>query len=168
VRRLQALTARLPLQRKNTATAVLEISNWALHHPLQAGKTLGGLFRLLRHHWRPLLTSAGNIHSLSFITHNFMHAHSLDATRLEACAFTVMSAKGPISMCEHNARRDEFILAPVTLGNGQSWHPLVATEHQQIVDISALNPHRHGLKHSKGRTRRHLLGVRQIQSRKSA
>ncbi len=170
VQQLQRLTANLPLQRNNTAKALLAIMRWSLRYPLQAVKTLGWLYRLLHHHWRPLLTSVGNIHSLSFITHNFMHAHSLDATRLQACAFTVMSARGPVSMCEHNARRDDFILAPVQLADGRLWNPLGAAEQGQIVDISALNPIRHGLKHSKGRTRQRLLAARQIpsQSQKSA
>jgi uncharacterized radical SAM superfamily Fe-S cluster-containing enzyme len=44
---------------------------------------------------------------------NFMDAESLDQERVNACSFMVMTADGPISMCEHNARRDEFILKPL-------------------------------------------------------
>ena len=35
--------------------------------------------------------------------------------RVHACSFMVMTAEGPVSMCEHNAKRDDFILTPFTV-----------------------------------------------------
>jgi len=121
------------------------------------------LVRLLQPHWRALLACRGSIHSLSFVTHNFMHANNLDPERLNACAFSVMTQLGPVSMCQHNARRDDYILAPIKLKNGHYWHPLNNSADPLTADISHLNPGSHGLKHSKGRTRQILLKTRRIQ-----
>lgn len=159
---LQTLTAHLPLHRHARLAALRGFFHWALRRPFAAGRALRLLLRLLRPHWRTLLASRGKFHSLSFVTHNFMHAQALDPQRLAACIFTTMTDQGPVSMCQHNARRDDYILAPVLLGDGRTWQPLGAGEPSSLVDISALDPRRHGLKHSKGRTRQALLNQRRV------
>jgi len=165
---LQALTAQLPLQRHDTLAALRATWHWALRQPRPAGRALVLLLRLLWPHWRPLLASKGKLHSLSFVTHNFMHADALDPERLNACVFTSMTAEGPVSMCLHNARRDDYILAPVKLSDGRHWQPLGAGEGLRPVDVSALDPRCHGLKHSKGRTRQVLLKQRGAKARMPA
>jgi hypothetical protein len=64
---------------------------------------------------------------ITFFIHNFMDANALDPERIRNCSFMVMTEDGPVSMCEHNSRRDEFILKPITLPvavNGQAaWNP---------------------------------------------
>lgn len=75
-----------------------------------------GIKFLARHLWcvkRDLLAARGRVRKLSFFVHNFMDADHLDPERIEACSFMIMTAEGPVSMCEHNARRDEFILKPI-------------------------------------------------------
>ena len=62
-----------------------------------------------------LLLDRGKVKKLSFFIQNFMDRDDLQTDRLEACSFMVMTAEGPLSMCEHNARRDEFILKPVQI-----------------------------------------------------
>ena len=62
-----------------------------------------------------LVTARGRTHKLSFFVQNFMDADHLDSERVKACSFMVMTPNGPMSMCEHNSRRDEFILQPVLL-----------------------------------------------------
>jgi len=166
--RLQALTARVPFQRHDPRLTISALSYWALRHPLRAGQALGWLARLLAPHWRPLLASRGKLHSLSFITHNFMHTHALDPERLKACVFTTMTAQGPISMCMHNAKRDAFILAPVKLDNGRYWQPLDGSERTRPAKVSALDPNHYGLKRSKGRTRQALLDQRRAPARNPA
>lgn len=52
---------------------------------------------------------------ISFFVQNFMDADNLDQERIDACSFTVMTSEGPVSMCAHNARRDDYILKPVTV-----------------------------------------------------
>jgi tetraether lipid synthase len=76
---------------------------------------------------RDLLAARGRVHKLSFFVQNFMDAGALNAERVHACSFMVMTGRGPLSMCAHNARREEFILQPVEVdtpsGRGV-WDPL--------------------------------------------
>jgi hypothetical protein len=44
-----------------------------------------------------------------------MHADHLDQERIDACSFMVMTPDGPMSMCAHNAERDEHILRPLEI-----------------------------------------------------
>ena len=76
---------------------------------------------------KDVFAARGKVHKLSFFVQNFMDASALDPERIHACSFMVMTANGPISMCAHNAKRDEFILKPlsVTTESGEAiWNPL--------------------------------------------
>tara|TARA_Y100000296_G_C4941764_1_gene141822 strand:- start:57 stop:449 length:393 start_codon:yes stop_codon:yes gene_type:complete len=46
-----------------------------------------------------------------------MDARALQQDRIDACSFMVMTADGPVSMCKHNAERDEHILKPLSYTN---------------------------------------------------
>ena len=95
--------------------------------PAWAGRALRFFLPKLWKMRRDLVRSRGRVHKLSFFVQNFMDATALDPERIHACSFMVMTANGPISMCAHNARRDEFILKPLTVqtdaGNA-IWNPL--------------------------------------------
>ncbi len=52
---------------------------------------------------------------MTFFIHNFMDADALDPERIRNCSFMVMTEEGPVSMCEVNSRRDNFILKRVEL-----------------------------------------------------
>ncbi len=74
-----------------------------------------------------ILAARGRVNKLSFFIHNFMDACNLEKQRLDACSFMVATQAGPISMCLHNAKRDDFILAPLRIGSGSQarlWDPL--------------------------------------------
>lgn len=63
--------------------------------------------------WRmksALFASRGKVRKLSFFVHNFMDACHLEKDRIDSCSFMVQTHEGPISMCLHNAKRDEYIL----------------------------------------------------------
>ena len=96
----------------------------------QPGIVLQALKFALPKFWkmrRDLLAARGRVHKLSFFVQNFMDASALDPDRIHACSFMVITAHGPVSMCAHNARRDEFILKPLAVrtGAGQGiWNPL--------------------------------------------
>ena len=81
------------------------------------------------------------MNKLSFLVHNFMDACSLEKQRLDACVFTAATKDGPISMCLHNALRDNFILDPVPLQKPDGewyWNPLSgATTRERIPDRGA-------------------------------
>ena len=80
--------------------------------------------------WRAkwdLIKSGGTVNRLSFFVHNFMDAKELECDRVNACSFMVITPEGPISMCAHNAKRDEYILKPTTVQTEQGavlWNPL--------------------------------------------
>lgn len=99
--------------------AALKTPYWAIH---------GGAF-LARKLWglkRGLLATRGKTGKLTFFIQNFQPAEALDPERIRNCSFMVMTDDGPVSMCEHNARREEIILKPLALGHGADaplWDP---------------------------------------------
>ena len=65
-----------------------------------------------------------------------MDANNLDPDRINACSFMVMTPDGPMSMCAHNAKRDEFILRPIPVpeenGNVVTFYPLKQAAHSTM------------------------------------
>ena len=63
---------------------------------------------------------------LSFFIQNFMDADSLkgdvERDRLQHCSFHVATRDGSLSMCEHNSRRDDYII-PASLIRGRDILP---------------------------------------------
>ena len=69
----------------------------------------------------------GKVRPITFMVKNFMHADHLDQERVDACAFMVMTPDGPMSMCAHNAKRDEHILRPLEIetdSGPETFYPL--------------------------------------------
>ena len=55
-----------------------------------------------------------------------MDSDALDPERIRNCSFMVMTDSGPVSMCEHNSRRDDFILKPLSISTPEGkglWDP---------------------------------------------
>jgi MoaA/NifB/PqqE/SkfB family radical SAM enzyme len=67
-------------------------------------------------------TRSTRVGKLSFFMQNFQDADALDAERIHDCSFMVATRDGAISMCEHNARRDDYII-PANLVRGRDIHP---------------------------------------------
>ena len=70
-----------------------------------------------------------------------MDASALDEERVHACSFMVMTGQGPVSMCAHNAKRDDYILKPVELvktGKKVLWNPLTGKELPQNSSIASI------------------------------
>ena len=76
----------------------------------------GGAF-LARKLWsvRRELWRRERVGKITFFVHAFMDAHALDPERVRNCAFMIMTAEGPVSMCAHNAQRDDYILRPISI-----------------------------------------------------
>ena len=64
------------------------------------------------------------VRKISFFTHNFMDACSLDSERIDGCVFMAATVDGPMAMCAYNAERDRYLLKPIRLSSGQNWQPL--------------------------------------------
>ena len=79
---------------------------WLLHGASWVQKKLLELGEAM---WRTRSTRVGK---LSFFMQNFQDARALEQERLDHCSFFVATRDGAISMCEHNARRDDYIIPP--------------------------------------------------------
>jgi pyruvate-formate lyase-activating enzyme len=115
------------LDRRYPRQAAWALAKEALRDPAWIGRTLRFFLPKVWKMRRDLVAARGRVHKLSFFVQNFMDASALEPERIHACSFMVMTADGPISMCAHNARRDEFILKPLaveTEGGRALWNPL--------------------------------------------
>jgi len=77
-----------------------------------------------------LVKAGGRFNKVSFFIHNFMDADNLVCERIDTCSFMVMTEEGPLSMCAHNARRDEFITKPMNVKTAEGvkvFDPLIDT-----------------------------------------
>jgi MoaA/NifB/PqqE/SkfB family radical SAM enzyme len=67
-------------------------------------------------------TRSTRVGKLSFFMQNFQDADALDQERIHNCSFMVATRDGAVSMCEHNAGRDDYIIPP-NLIRGVDIHP---------------------------------------------
>jgi len=68
---------------------------------------------------KDIFAGKGRVNKISFFIQNFMDKDNLDSERIEACSFMVMTKEGPVSMCKHNASRDDYILQPIEYSEGK-------------------------------------------------
>jgi molybdenum cofactor biosynthesis enzyme MoaA len=153
---LQCATVGVQFDRAHPTVTARRLAYWLCGHPAFLPSVLGWLARKAWAMREDLVRSRGRVRTLSFVIHNFMDATKLEADRIEACAFKVITAGGPISMCLHNAKRDTFILRPIRFHRTTStlfWNPLTGTETTEpelaIVGNGEARQHRH----AKGRAR---------------
>ncbi len=102
----------MSFDRRNVRATAREVICIAFRNPYYLAK--GGAY-LLKALWalrRGLLATGGKTGKITFFIQNFQDAKALDPERIANCSFMVMTGRGPVSMCEHNALRDEFILGP--------------------------------------------------------
>jgi len=112
---------------KNWSEPGIVIRKAMLHALMSPLLMWGGLKFWARKIWtlkRGLITGKG-MHRINFFIHNFMDAEKLECGRCEACVFMVATTDGPLSMCVHNAKRDQMISKPARDLDGKIlWHPL--------------------------------------------
>ena len=116
----------LKFDRARPIPSVWKVIKWAWTTPGVLGPGFRFACRKLWSMRTDLFRAKGRVRKLSFFVQNFMDASSLEADRIHACSFMVMTAQGPISMCMHNAKRDDYILQPVKVGglSPAVWNPL--------------------------------------------
>ena len=115
----------VPFDRRDVKRTTREVLGVALRTPFWLLR--GGGF-LLRKLWsvRGPLWRRERIGKITFFIHNFMDSDALDPERIRNCSFMVMTDSGPVSMCEHNSRRDDFILKPLSISTPEGkglWDP---------------------------------------------
>lgn len=133
-------TAERPLDRRKPWRALRSLLAGALSHPALWASALPWALKKLWSARRDLIAARGRVSKLSFFVHSFMPADALNAARITACSFMVMTPQGPLSMCEHSAKRDEHLLVPARLTQGERlvyWDPSTGkTSHDQPFNIS--------------------------------
>ena len=160
VARMQAATVHLVFDRSNPRKVIKDFASWLSLHPRHWSAVLRWSAKQA---WRmkdDLFAARGRVDTLSFLVHGFMDACALERERIEACVFKTMTRDGPVSMCLHNAKRDNFILQPIpvlTLAGRRFWQPLSGTLSPQPVAEQQPDPRQCGRKRAKGRTRKWLL-----------
>jgi len=102
------------IERGRQGRTVMRALKIGLLKPIWVARFIGFIGRHIWNSKSDLLKSKGKIQRISFFIHNFMDADHLDQERLDACSFMVETHAGPVSMCAHNAHRDEYILKPIT------------------------------------------------------
>ena len=136
------------LDRHRPARTAASLGKLTLRHPRLAARSLAFAARKLSALRRGVVANRGRINKLTFYLHNFMDAKRLDRARCETCVFMVMTSDGPVSMCVHNAKRDDYILQPLSDMNGNPWRPSLIAADQLPV------------KRLKGRLKRGKMEIR--------
>ena len=153
IHEIETATSALHFDRTRPVRNALNLLSWLARHPREVVSTTRWATRILRRVRTALLRSRGRASTLSFVIHDFMDDEALDRERIHACVFKVMTGEGPVSMCLHNARRDDYILAPVKLGD-RFWQPLTGETLPRPADGPVPDPLTYPIKRLKGRTRR--------------
>ena len=98
--------------------------------------------KLFRPMWRDLVIARGSFEKLTFFVQNFMDAEQLQQERIDACSFMVMTAEGPVSMCQHNAKRDDYILRPLDIqradGSTLHYRPLKTNNNLASIPVQTI------------------------------
>jgi len=126
------------IERGRQARTITRSLKIALFKPIWFARFIRFVCRHLWNTKADLIKSRGKIQRISFFVHNFMDADHLDQERLDACSFMVETHAGPVSMCEHNARRDEYILQPITFhgkdGKSSQYIPIKTAAEDKILE----------------------------------
>ncbi len=147
--------------RRHKFRSLLDCWTHALKKPAAAALFFNWVFHLIWKYKWMVFRSKGKINTMSFFMHNFMDAVELDAERITACAFKVMTEQGPMSMCLYNAKRDNYLLQPTRIKTEQGisfWQPLTGgiTDKLKTADEVVI-PIKHPIKRLKGKSRQQAL-----------
>ena len=161
-------TANASFSRTDRSATIVAIFRAFFKAPHLWGKGLNWLVRKIWSAKADLWIARGKVHKLTFMIHNFMDACHLEHDRIHACIFMVATQDGPISMCLHNAKRDDYILRPIAVSGAEGkrlWQPLSGeTMPAAEVNEYPIDPKIYPIKLLKGRTRAEVLQNRSVHS----
>jgi len=125
--RVFEMTRDLPYPRGDRRRFLRAQLAWIARHPAEWPRIAAWAGRKFWQMRLDLVAGRGRVGKISFFVHNFMDACRLERDRVDGCVFMVATDEGPLSMCLHNARRDQHILkalrVPTADGVGY-WDPL--------------------------------------------
>ncbi len=125
-----------------------------LRHPVLAMRSVAHLVASVARLGTGLLR--GRVRRQAVFIHNFMAADALEADRCASCVFMVATGNGPLSMCVHNAQRDQHLAAPDRIDSpmGTYWWNAAMRGLSSRPEIPALGDPAHApLKRLKGQMR---------------
>ncbi|NVO56169.1 radical SAM protein [Rhodobacteraceae bacterium B1Z28] len=105
----------------------------------------------------------GRVRRQAVFIHNFMAADALEDDRCAACVFMVATAKGPLSMCAHNAQRDVHLTTPDRVDGpmGRHWWNAAVKDLSDRPDLPDLDdPNIAPIKRLKGQLRARRKNVK--------
>jgi molybdenum cofactor biosynthesis enzyme MoaA len=152
VSRFIAETATLRLDRVRWSRSLPVLLLRGLRRPAFLVDSAAWLARKAWRMRRDLVAGRGRVRKLSFFIHNFMDARSLEQERIDACVFATATSAGPVSMCLHNACRDDDLLKPVPVRIG-FWNPISGAIESEPARRLVV---RHSRKTARGRARARL------------
>lgn len=112
VQKILATSTHLAFTRTDKNKLMKDVIAYLLMNPSILLGVAGRFAKLFWKQRSDLIAARGKVNKLSFLVHNFMDAQGLDHDRCEACSFMVITPEGPMSMCVHNAKRDDYLLVP--------------------------------------------------------
>lgn len=128
-------------RQKSTWFVARSFLNSLARQPRWWPKLLGYGLKLVKPMLKDLIVARGRVEKLTFFVQNFMDAQELQQDRVDACSFMVMTAEGPISMCQHNAKRDDYILRPLDIqradGSTLQYQPLKTNSNLSAIPVQA-------------------------------
>ncbi len=171
IARVMRETAAVKIVRGHPVRAAWSMVKAILTRPTLAIAGVRSLARLLWRMKRDLPRAVRGVNKISFFIHNFMDASALEQERLDTCVFMAATQHGPMPMCEYNAMRDQIMLQPITLANGETWQPLRAragTKSTLWSHEPATLARVYPIKFLKGRARRIASEARRVRSEHAA
>jgi 7,8-dihydro-6-hydroxymethylpterin dimethyltransferase len=155
IARVMRETANVSIERGSHIRAAASVVKAILARPMLALAGVRALARLLWRMKSDAFRTVFGVNKISFFIHNFMDASALEQERLDTCVFMAATQFGPMPMCEYNAIRDQVLLQPITLANGEIWQPLRVNHVQNALnDDPAAVARIYPIKFLKGRARR--------------
>jgi 7,8-dihydro-6-hydroxymethylpterin dimethyltransferase len=146
-------TAHLTFDRTNRKAVMSTLFDWAIKNPRMLTSGLGWTSKKLWNMKADMVKAKGKVNKLTFFIHNFMDACHLDKQRIDACVFMVATRDGPISMCLHNAKRDQYLLQPIEVkaeNKLRFWNPVTGKLQDSLPNKIEV---RHTRKTARGRAK---------------
>ena len=159
VQDILASSANITINRANKASVWRAVRGYFLEHPATFWGVVSRFARLVWRERRDFVAARGKVGKISFFVHNFMDAKLLERDRCEACPFMVMTPQGPLSMCVHNAKRDNYLLVPAAVRRNQAmmyFNPVTGLFEDKMPDKIAVMLTR---KNARGRAKSEIASV---------
>jgi len=146
-------TKHLTFDRTDRRAVVNKLMDWVVHNPGMITSSFAWASRKLWRMKADILKAKGKVNKLTFFIHNFMDACHLDKERIDSCVFMVATRDGPISMCLHNAKRDQYLLQPIEVKSESKlrfWNPVTGKLQDSLPQKIEV---RHTRKNARGRAK---------------